>query len=160
MSSVDYTGRSVDLFIFQGAAPQGEQLITLSFGGETGGKVIAGVQKLAQSWALLFLTEIGSVPSQPTRGCTFVTQLRAGALRDEGNVGAAFAAAVETLAEQFQVAEAAASPALPNDEKLQAAELDRFTQNRVQGKLTLYVRLTSQAGTVHELLVPIPVAIK
>jgi len=159
-ASVDYTGRLVDMFIFQNAKLSGDRPITLSFGGEEGGKVTAGVQKMAQTWAILFLTELNSIDYNPDVGTAFVTNFRLGTIRDEASVRSEFGrAALQVSNQMFAASQNAQSP-LPADELLADATLLRFNLAQKTGQLTLVVRLTSQAGAQHDILLPIPVAIR
>ena len=157
-ATVNYTGRTVDLFIFQGAKIGGEAQINLGFGGDTGGEVISGIEKMAQTWAILFLNEVGSIQYDPDIGTSFVTDYRLGLIRDEGDVQSAFGLAATQVANQMALA--AQSATLPVDELLSTANLIRFVIDKRQGKLVLYVRLTSQAGVAHDILLPIPLAIQ
>jgi hypothetical protein len=159
-ASVDYTGRLMDLFIFQGAKPKGDQLILPGFDGDSGGKVTSGIQKMAQTWAILFLTELGSIPYSPEVGSSFVSNLRLGLIRDESDVQTEFGLAAAQVADQLALVTQAAEVTPPDDETLSSAELARFTVNDNTGTLTLYVRLTSQAGTKHDILLPVSVAIQ
>jgi len=148
----------VDLFIFQNAKISGEALIHLGFDGEDGGKITSGIQKMAQTWTLLFLTELGSIQYDPTVGTDFVTNLRMGAIRDESDVQLEFGVAASSVYEQMNTA--ANVESMPPDELLQSSRLISFNLDRAKGLLSLYVGLTSQAGTTHDILLPIPVAIQ
>jgi len=159
-ASVNYTGRMVDLFIFQGAKLNGDQLILPGFDGENGGKVTSGIQKMAQTWAILFLTELGSIQYDPQIGSEFVTNFRLGLIRDETDVQTEFGLAASQVADQLALVQQGLETPAPNDEILSSADLVRFTIDRARGTLTLYVSLTSQAGTKHDILLPIPVAIQ
>lgn len=159
-ASVNYTGRMVDLFIFQGAKLKGDQLILPGFDGESGGKITSGIQKMAQTWAILFLTELGSIPYNPEVGSSFVSNFRLGLIRDESDVQTEFGLAAAQVADQLALVTQAAEVTPPNDETLSSAVLVKFTVNSNAGKLALYVRLTSQAGTTHDILLPISLAIQ
>jgi len=159
-ASVNYTGRLVDLFIFQGAKLTGDQRILPGFDGDNGGKVTSGIQKMAQTWAILFLTELGSIFYAPEVGSSFVTNFRLGTIRDESDLQAEFAFAAAQVADQLALVTQAAETPLPDDETLSSATLSRFNVNTATGTLSLYVRLTSQTGATHDILLPIPVAIQ
>jgi hypothetical protein len=159
-ASVNYTGRLVDMFIFQNAKLSGDALIHLGFDGENGSKVTSGIQKMAQTWAILFLTEVGSIPYDPAVGTSFVTNMRLGLIRDEMSVKGEFGLAATAVHTQMATAAQKAQEPLPADEQLELSNLIRFNLDKSRSKLTLYVRLTSQAGTKHDILLPIPVAIQ
>lgn len=156
-TSVNYSGRSIDLFIFQGAALTGDQKITPSFG-ESGGQITTGIQKLSQSFGVLFLTEKGSVPSEPDKGSSFVTSVRRQRIKDESDVQAEFNLAVEDVRRTLKLAEVDAG--LSNDERFDSATLKSFNLDEDAGKLTLFVNVVSLAGTSRVIYLPIPVPIR
>lgn len=157
MAKTDYSGRTVDLLIFQGTSPEGEKLVTLGFQ-DAGGEVTTGIQKICQTFTILFLTEVGSVPMMPLRGTGFVTAVRQGRLKDESDVQSEFALAAESV-KTFLNLEADLLN-LPEDETLESALLDRFDRNESTGTLTLYIRITSVAGEAREVFLPISVPIR
>jgi hypothetical protein len=155
MPSVNYSGRFVDLLIFQNSAPVGETKITLGFG--VAGEVTTGIQKLVQSFALLFLTEQGSVLYAPTLGSEFVTAMRQGLIRDESDVESNFALAVESVRQTLDLA--ADEEDLPEDETFESAELQSFSLDKASSTLTLVVKVNSAAGSSRELFLPLPLAV-
>jgi hypothetical protein len=157
MATTDYTGRFVDLFIFEGAEPADEQRIRLGFT-EEGGQVTAGIQKLVQSFALLFLTEQGSIAAQPTQGTEFVGGMRVQRIQDEADVLSEFTLAKELVRQQLALA--ANDSDLPDDEILDDATLESFNLNGDTSTLSLNVRVTSLAGDEREVVLPVPVAIR
>lgn len=151
MNVTNYAGRLIDLFIFQGAQPTKEQKIHLGFG--IGGAVTTGIQKMAQTFAILFLTETGSVPSAPTRGTGFITAIRQGAIIDEASLQSEFVLAAQ-LVKNFMALEAEITNP-PLDETLADATLKNFDLDEGAGKITIYVLLTSAAGTSWDLYLPL-----
>jgi hypothetical protein len=156
--TVNYSGRTVDLLIFQNTKPSGEQKISLDFGSENGGEVTTGIQKLAQSFTTLFLTELGSVPSEPTKGSTFVTAVRQQRIRDESDVQAEFNLAVENVRSTLNLAEDQGS--FQDDEKFRGATLVKYNLDDKLGMISLYVNVVSAAGTSRQIYLPIPVPIR
>jgi len=156
--TVNYSGRTNDLLIFQGTKPMGEQKISLSLGAEDGCEITTGIQKLAQSFTLLFLTEKGSVPSEPTKGSTFVTAVRQQRIRDESDVQAEFNLAVEDVRVTLNLAEDQGD--FQDDEKFRGASLTRYNLDEANGLITLYVTVTSAAGISRQIFLPIPVPIR
>jgi len=157
MASVNYSGRSVDLFIFQGAIPAGESRISLSFG-DNGGEVITGIQKLVQTFTIMFLTERGTVKGHDDVGTEFVTAVRQGRILDEADVKSEFLVASELIQQKLDL-EADAN-ALPEDEQLLSTTLLDYTIDRGASKLTMKVRITSVAGESREVFLPVPIAIQ
>jgi hypothetical protein len=155
-ASTNYSARKTDLFFFQGAALVGNKAITLSFGDV--GHVIAGIQKMAQTWALLFLTEEGSVPSAPTLGTRFLMVAGQGGLRDNAEVKQEFALAAKRVKDVMdKAAKQAGSPA---DETLASATLTQVNLDKAQSLLQLSVTITSKAGGTEDILLPISLAVK
>lgn len=151
MNVTDYSGRLIDLFIFQNAQPTKEQKIYLGFG--TAGQVTTGIQKLSQTFSILFLTEQGSVPSAPTRGTGFLTAIRQGRIIDESTLQSEFVLAAQ-LVKNFMALEAEATNP-PLDETLADATLKNFILDEGAGKITVYILLTSAAGTSWDLFLPL-----
>lgn len=151
----DFTGRKVDHFIFQGATPRGEALIAMEF--DPAGLITTGVQKVSQTWTILFLTVRGSAFEQD-KGTNFITAMRTGRIRTDNNVIVEFASAAELIKVQMDGEEAIAE--LPLDERLDDAELLDFSLDFNVSLLKLFVRITSLAEEGIDLFVPIPLAIK
>lgn len=156
MASTNYTGRSVDLFIFQGAAPYGEKSITLGFG--VAGEVITGIQKLVQSFTTLFLTRLGSVKYNASLGSNFIASMQQGNIRNEGDVRTEFALAVEDVRSTLVADAETNNP--PDDETYASAELEGFELRKTESLLLLQVRVNSVAGSSREVFLPVPLAIK
>lgn len=145
----DYDGRRVDVLAFQAGTPLVQELAAP---GE-GGRVCAGVVKLAQRWVLTFLQEAGSVPYRPAAGTGFVTALRTGGLRTESDVRRAFAVAERLVRRQLAAAEAAADPA---DERIDRADLDGVSVAPGAGLVTVRATVVSAAGAARAVVLPLP----
>ena len=91
-TAVDYLNRRFDVLALQGAQSRGEVLLNQSiFSTGNSGQICTGVQKLAQRWALEFLTIRGSMPFHMSeRGSDFMTWLRHGRIRTEFDVTSYF----------------------------------------------------------------------
>lgn len=154
--NTNYTGRTVDLSIFEGAQADGAQQLTLDF--TDGGDVITGIEKLVQTFVFLFLTEQGSIRYDPTVGSSFVTALRLGQIRNEGNVQEQFNLAAEVIRQVMSLASDAAGS--PPDETYAGATLLSFDLNTAESKLSLEIQITSLAGATRQIYLPIPLAIQ
>ena len=155
-TSVDYSGRTVDLLIFQGTQPSGMVQVSLGFG--DAGYLTTGIQKVSQTFALSFLMESGSVPDQRAYGTAFVTQFRLGYLRDESSVKAAFSFASDSVVRAMRIQ--AAQAGMPDDETIKSARLLSYSLDKGTGNLQLRVQITSEAGIARTVFLPIPVTIK
>ena len=156
--SIDYTDRTVDLLIFQGVAASGKQPIELSFG--EAGKICTGIQKVAQSWTMLFMTDRGTILNKPTRGSSFFPSVRIGRIQVDSDVRAEFASASAQVRRTMELDAAAASPALPDDERLDSATLLGFTLDKLASRLYLKIRIRSIAGDDRTIYLPVPIVIK
>jgi hypothetical protein len=154
--STDYSNRTVDMFIFYGAAPTGDQLISPGFG-EGSGKQTTGIQKLMQRWAILFLTEQGTMEYHLDLGTRFLTLASQGGLRDLETVRSEFrlgARRVENTLAELETDD------MPADERLQSADLASAVLDKAAGKLRMTVNITSEAGTDRDIILPVPVPIQ
>jgi len=157
-ASVDYSGRTVDLLIFQGVAEAGRQPVELGFGDV--GKVCTGVQKVAQTWLMLFMTDRGTILNKPTRGSSFFRAVRQGRIRVDSDVRAQFAIAADQVRRTMELDAVNASPALPSDERLDRAVLESFALDKGASHLYLKIRITSIAGSSRTIYLPVPTVIK
>ena len=155
MSSVNYTGRLVDLLFFQGTQPQGETQVALALFPD---QVTTGIQKVCQTFALLFLTEKGTLPYQPLLGSDFISAMRRGELRDEAAVQLAFNVAATVIVRTMGIE--ARAQGLPDDEVITDAQLTRFLLDKKAATLKLYATLTTQAGAQREVFLPVTSAIQ
>jgi hypothetical protein len=117
---------------------------------DNSGRICTGIQKLAQRWTLEFLTETGSLPYLPDRGCDFMTVVRQGRLRTQANVIAAFNSASLLVDRNLRNEE---TETMPDDERFDAAEL--LAAAVVAGYLYLRVMIMSRAGDGRAVILPI-----
>ena len=154
MSASDYAGRRFDVLAFRGAESRGDSNLDQSlFGADVGGEVCTGTQKLAQRWALEFLTEQGSMGFHlADRGSQFMTWARSGLLRTEYDVTAYFGFAAEQVRTQLLAEE---DDTMPDEERFASVSLDQI--GLAQGQLELSVTLTSRAVASRQVILPISI---
>lgn len=154
MSTVaDYQDRAYDLVAFQGIKASGVALTPQALTAPPAmGNVCTGAAKLAQRFLLEFLTPLGSMPFNQTRGCSFMTALMQGELTTEVAVFTAFTYAVAEIANSLRQD---TLPTDPTDEQFSDAELIGLAL--LPGKLTLSIQLTTVAGTTRPVILPIPI---
>jgi len=155
LGETDYTGRTVDLLIFQGVKASGDQRITLGWDG--GGQVCTGVQKVAQQWTQLFLTDRGTVFGKPNRGTDFLRAVRTGRIQVDEDIPAQFSAAAERVRITMELD--ADGEDLEDDEILDEAELLEYSIDRIAASLYLKVRIKTLAGESRAIIVPVSLAI-
>jgi hypothetical protein len=150
-----YSGRSVDLLIFQNADYTGKDTqMTVGFGDTA--KITTGVQKAMQRWAIMFLTRKGTVVGDPEFGTDFMSKLLRRQLPDDMAVQSAFAVAARDISDYLLTT---LPTTTPSDEIITEANLlPGWTLNRTS--LKLRVGLTTAAGTQLTVVLPVPVVIK
>lgn len=155
-ASIDYTGRTVDILIFQGVKETGSQPIETGFG--TSGYVCTGIQKVAQTWLALFMSDIGSTLNKPTRGSSFLSAVRLGRIQVSDDVPAEFALAAKQVSRTMELDTVGTD--LPDDERLDRATLVDYQLFRELSYLRLKIRIRSLAGDTRVVYLPVPVPIR
>lgn len=151
MSIADYANRKYDFLAFQNVnADKESRLGLLLYDEDTSGKICVGIQKLAQRWALEFLTERGSMPGLPNRGAPFMLSLRRGELLSQFDVIQAFALSALQIRTTLQTEE---YDGMPDDERLDEATL--ISVGFLPGYLNMRVMITSLAGDERAIILPI-----
>ncbi|NDD52303.1 hypothetical protein EBZ39_00225 [bacterium] len=151
MSIQDYAKRKYDFLAFRNVAPGRERQLGLAlYSEDDNGQICVGIQKLAQRWALEFLTETGSLRGLPDRGSSFMAALRLRNLRTPQDITFAFNAANLEIERQLKNEE---YDTMPDDEKFKTAALTGVTF--YPGYLSLSVMIESQAGTSRAAILPI-----
>jgi hypothetical protein len=153
-TAADYIGRRFDLLAFRGVNPRMEvQLSQSLFDAEIGGEVCTGVQKLAQRWALEFLTIRGSMGFHlASRGSDFLLWAKQGRLRTEFDVQAFFNFAAQQVRTNLVNED---RDDAPSDERLQRADLVRLAL--FDGTIQLYVHIINLDGDARRVILPISV---
>jgi phage baseplate assembly protein W len=153
--TTDYTGRFVDLFTMQGAQVSGMRQIATGWGADYGGAVITGIQKAAQTFLTLFLTEKGSREHDPDFGSRFVTRVRLSNMINNQVLLAFREAAEAVLEQQERYRETKDS----DDEVLSEIELVSFASPDPT-QLSLVIQIQTLAGETREITVPVTLAIR
>lgn len=147
-----YRGRQVDMLAFQNPGIGSLQLVDMVLVGEgQSGLIIAGIAKLAQRFLLELLTEQGSIPGDPLRGTTFLTELRLGRVRTTPAAEQAFFLAVDQAKLRLQLEE---EDTMPSDERYGRVELVSISLSPAD-TLKLQLDMFSLAGTGVRLLLPL-----
>ena len=153
-TTTDYTGRKKDISIFQypDAAVVGAQDVAVGFGKY--GRFCAGVQKTAQRYAIILLTNVTSQPAYPTFGTSFMYTLQGGI----SPVDQIYARQIFTLANYKAVMAIkeyqATRTDIPTDEQLTNATLNNLSL--YGGYVAFDVKIDTEAGGSIDFLVPLP----
>lgn len=151
MALSDYANRRYDFLALQNVSPDRETKLGLElFTAEGEGQICVGIQKLAQRWLLEFLTETGSMPGLPTRGCNFMTLVRRGVLRSQADLTVAFSFASYDVTAALSNEE---DNTWPDDERIVTAEL--LSVAFLPGYANLRVNIISRAGTARAIILPV-----
>lgn len=154
--TTDYTGRTVDVLAFDGAFSDGkfELAQSLHSSSKPSGQVCAGIQKLTQRWVIELLTPRGSMPYLPTRGSSFLNDVRSGKIRTEIDASLLFNFARDQVS--FNLIQEDSLGTYPADERYGSADL--LGVRVVTGsKMTISVRINSLAGSTRVFVVPVSV---
>ncbi len=155
MSTIaDYLDRKFDILAFKPNKANTPTSQELAADNESG-LICTGVQKLAQRWTLEFLTPVGTIPYKTSRGCFFIQNIISGNIRTDVDVIAFFSSASSEVARNLLSEESTETDS--PDERYASASLDSFSIGS-DGKLTLNVTITSQAGSIRSIILPIAVA--
>jgi len=154
--TTDYTGRTVDILAFDGAFSDGkfELAQSLHSPSKPSGQVCAGIQKLTQRWVIELLTPRGSMPYLPTRGSSFLNNVRSGKIRTEIDASLIFNFAKDQVA--FNLIQEDSLGTYPTDERYGSADL-LGVQVVTGSKMTISVRINSLAGSTRVFVVPVSV---
>ena len=129
--------------------------VTLGLGGAGGGQITTGVQKAAQLFLVLFLTEKGSRMHDSEFGTRFLTTAKQSNMNDALMQVTFREAAEDILAQQARYRDTDT----PDDEILSDIELLSFTTPS-PAEMSIVTKLTTVAGITRQVIVPISLAIK
>ena len=102
----------------------------------------SGAQLVVQRFLLELLTEQGSIRYRPTRGTTFITDLRSGRIHTETDLQAIFALAESLVRRQLQDEE---TDAMPGSERYLSAALSQVELS--SGLVRIQVQIQTRAGS-------------
>jgi hypothetical protein len=139
--------------VFPGTREQllAQELVTL----KDSGALIAGIGKLAQSLLIGLLTIAGTKQYNGDDGCQFMLDAQKGFWRTMADVQQSFALSRIDVRRQQQAKETTSDPP---DELYNTWSLDNVILSG--DKVTLYMTVTSQAGSSFTFLTPITVPLK
>ena len=156
-TSADYTGRKVDLEIFQTENPPAllkELSLTMTSGNVS--RKVAGIQKLVQRYMLTFFTAQGTVPLRPDYGASFMQAVALGLMQSRTAIVQYFSFANVEVAQQLKFQDQTIEgEALPDDEKFARAYLMDYAVDSTSARLYLKVKLESLAGDAFTFVLPV-----
>ena len=153
-TSTDYIDRTVDLEVLQTAAvPEASMQLTQSVSAGGVSRRITGMQKLAQRYALLFLTRLGTVRFSELQGTQFIEAANNGLIQTRNALIGQFVAADSSVRRQLDAELIGDEPA---DEILASSSLDSYNIDPGTARLVLKINLVSAAGESYTFVIPAP----
>jgi hypothetical protein len=155
--SRDYTGRQVDIEALQTAETPAYSIpLSTTLSDKNKHRRITGIQKLLQRYAILFLTQKGSVPFFPLQGTNFVRVAQQGGMSTRESVVHYFSFANFNVRENLlQEQDNPLFGDMPDDEKFESASLVDYVIDTRTSYLYLKVRLFSVAGDSATFIIPV-----
>ncbi len=157
MSAADYVGRTVDIACFRGIFPDAkEQLLAQELvSSQDYGAIITGIEKLAQSVLIAFLSITGTKQYIPDNGCQFMLDAQRGVWRTVADVIQSFNLSRVDVRRQIQAQETINDPPdeLYGGVTLLGVALSGDT-------VSVRMMVTSQAGSTYTFITPLTVAIR
>lgn len=151
-----YLNRTVDLEILRcaGDYPSGGLMRQSPYdmtSGDVSGR-ITGIDKLAQRYALLLLSGLGTARSRPAQGTNLISGLYRTGVTSRAYMVSIFNTANALAMNQLDAARTAGDP---DDEVLSTATLLSLEPGSSSGSVTLRIRLESAAGETYVFVLPV-----
>lgn len=149
-----YIGRTIDVLAFRGGERYGNNQLTQTLADAVNtGEICTGLQKLAQRFIIVLLTEKGSVKYFPTQGTDFMIALGQGRVHNETDMRAVFGLAMQELTTQMLDDEADTDP---DDERFKEATLQALTV--IPGYVNMTIAISSRSASA-TIILPIPIVV-
>lgn len=157
ITTTDYTGRQIDVELLQTVIQPVEVLRVSLSTIVTPAKMVTGIQKLVQRYALLLLTNIGDVNFAQDQGGDLLRMVLGGYVQDLGQLQFAFASAntavVRMLSDDDLDTDAFGS--VPADERISSAVLLDSRVDKATSTAFLRIQVVSQAGSDFTFVLPV-----
>jgi hypothetical protein len=151
-STTDYTGRTVDLLMLQFVAEPGSDIIVHPDVSKSP-RIVTGIEKLAQRFALTFLTQIGTVNNSKTEGTDFMGLLGSGHIYDESTLRTAAAAANKSTFNQIRTEDKIHKTA--DDEAIYSSSVIETSVDRSTATVYVTIEIVSVAGEKYVYTTPL-----
>ena len=157
ITTTDYTGRQIDVELLQTVIKPVEVLQVSLSTIVTPAKMVTGIQKLVQRYALLLLTNIGDVNFAQDQGGDLLRMVLGGYVQDLGQLQFAFASANTAVVRMLSDDDlnADAFGAAPDDERISSAMLLDSTVDKATSTAFLRIQIVSQAGSDFTFVLPV-----
>lgn len=156
---VNYLNRQVDVELLQ-TIPQPVEIkrVYLDFI-HSPAKIVTGIQKAVQRYALLLLTTVGDIKFAQKQGANFLRPILSGNIQNRGAFQSLFAIANADVRNQIKAEDANTDVygEIPDDERITNSELLDFDIDFNTATVRLRVGLTTAAGDTYTFIVPVTV---
>ncbi|TXH47691.1 MAG: hypothetical protein E6Q97_26685 [Desulfurellales bacterium] len=115
------------------------------------GAGLTGPLRVAQAWAIEFMTQRGSRRFKPASGSAFMALITAGRIRNDVDARTYFLYAAGQVADYLRSRE---DPAADPSDRFGSAQLERVVVS--PGFLAFVVRIATAAGTARTITLPLP----
>lgn len=157
---IDYSGRTVDLLLLKTvmAVPVVNKRVGLDVSNVVDEPmIVAGVEKMAQRYALAFINAMGSTKFRPDHGTEIVPRVAAGMVYSMATLESAAAEANLLAGRQIMLADE--NEDTPDDERLVASDVTDLEFSRERSMVKISVRLTTAAGDSYVYIIPVGVGV-
>lgn len=155
-AKIDYSGRTVDLLLLKTVIrPVSETVVCPNVANVP--RAATGIEKLVQRYALLFLTQIGTVELSPDEGSEFMRSLGKGMIYDENTLKAEAAKANSLVTRQIKREDA--NLETTDDEALESATITDLRLDRATQSVLVQVTIVTRAGESYTYITPITIGV-
>ena len=158
---VDYAGRTVDLLLLKTVldVPAINQRVQVDVSdGTDDPRIVTGIEKLIQRYALLFLNALGSTKFRPDHGTNLIPRAAKGLIYSRSTLESAAAEANLFASRQIRLADEGDD--IPDDERLVSSEITDLVFVRTAAQVKISIRLTTAAGQSYVYIIPVNMGIR
>ena len=158
---VDYAGRTVDLLLLKTVldVPAVNQRVQVDVSdGTDDPRIVTGIEKLVQRYALLFLNAMGSTKFRPDHGTNLIPRAAKGLIYSRSTLESAAAEANLFASRQIRLADDGDD--IPDDERLVSSEITDLVFVRTAAQVKISIRLTTAAGQSYVYIIPVNMGIR
>ena len=158
---VNYAGRTVDLLLLKTVmdVPAVNQRVQVDVSdGTDDPRIVTGIEKLVQRYALLFLNAMGSTKFRPDHGTNLIPRAAKGLIYSRSTLESAAAEANLFASRQIRLADEGDD--IPDDERLVSSEITDLVFVRTAAQVKISIRLTTAAGQSYVYIIPVNMGIR
>jgi len=157
---VDYSGRTVDLLLLKTIlnVPAVNQRVGIDVTDVVDEpRIVAGIEKMVQRFALVFINALGSTKFVESHGTEIVPNVSKGLIYSRATLESAAAEANLLASRQIMLADEGETT--PDDERLVASEVTDLEFSRLKSTVKISIKLTTAAGKSYVYIIPVGVGV-